>query len=130
MVLEEIEEGRAGEGHECAERADMKRKVTREKQCEDGHRQCRQEELTDRHRHHRSKEKIAQGVQRVWVNHRFSKYRGAEVVEKVHLKQTSGSQLRLGHRHLDECLRRFVPSLRSEERRVGKECRSRWSPYH
>src|SRR5260370_10763150 len=23
-----------------------------------------------------------------------------------------------------------VPPLRSEERRVGKECRSRWSPYH
>ena len=23
-----------------------------------------------------------------------------------------------------------VTSLRSEERRVGKECRSRWSPYH
>ena len=22
------------------------------------------------------------------------------------------------------------PILRSEERRVGKECRSRWSPYH
>src|SRR3712207_8310564 len=22
------------------------------------------------------------------------------------------------------------PLLRSEERRVGKECRSRWSPYH
>ena len=22
------------------------------------------------------------------------------------------------------------PHLRSEERRVGKECRSRWSPYH
>src|SRR2546430_2266468 len=28
-------------------------------------------------------------------------------------------------------LRRFVIELhRSEERRVGKECRSRWSPYH
>src|SRR3712207_7394909 len=27
--------------------------------------------------------------------------------------------------------REFVrQSLRSEERRVGKECRSRWSPYH
>ena len=25
---------------------------------------------------------------------------------------------------------RFVHELRSEERRVGKECRSRWSPYH
>ena len=28
--------------------------------------------------------------------------------------------------------RRFAngPAERSEERRVGKECRSRWSPYH
>ena len=24
----------------------------------------------------------------------------------------------------------FTPAHRSEERRVGKECRSRWSPYH
>src|SRR3712207_6967008 len=24
----------------------------------------------------------------------------------------------------------FADSARSEERRVGKECRSRWSPYH
>src|SRR3712207_9451836 len=24
----------------------------------------------------------------------------------------------------------FLAALRSEERRVGKECRSRWSPYH
>src|SRR2546426_10060547 len=24
----------------------------------------------------------------------------------------------------------FDPGVRSEERRVGKECRSRWSPYH
>src|SRR3989441_11427039 len=26
--------------------------------------------------------------------------------------------------------RRLLPEERSEERRVGKECRSRWSPYH
>ena len=26
--------------------------------------------------------------------------------------------------------RDFFPLTRSEERRVGKECRSRWSPYH
>ena len=25
---------------------------------------------------------------------------------------------------------KFIIVLRSEERRVGKECRSRWSPYH
>src|SRR3712207_7515984 len=24
----------------------------------------------------------------------------------------------------------YLQGLRSEERRVGKECRSRWSPYH
>ena len=23
-----------------------------------------------------------------------------------------------------------IKNIRSEERRVGKECRSRWSPYH
>ena len=30
----------------------------------------------------------------------------------------------------DAALERGVATLRSEERRVGKECRSRWSPYH
>src|SRR2546423_9605311 len=29
-----------------------------------------------------------------------------------------------------ECLHRPEGAERSEERRVGKECRSRWSPYH
>ena len=30
-----------------------------------------------------------------------------------------------------ECIYQSVEDvLRSEERRVGKECRSRWSPYH
>src|SRR3989449_11431881 len=29
-----------------------------------------------------------------------------------------------------ELLQALDESLRSEERRVGKECRSRWSPYH
>ena len=27
-------------------------------------------------------------------------------------------------------LGKHIPKARSEERRVGKECRSRWSPYH
>ena len=31
---------------------------------------------------------------------------------------------------LDFLLPQFEKALRSEERRVGKECRSRWSPYH
>ena len=32
--------------------------------------------------------------------------------------------------HCDRCGPVGVPEKRSEERRVGKECRSRWSPYH
>ena len=28
------------------------------------------------------------------------------------------------------CYASFMKRFRSEERRVGKECRSRWSPYH
>ena len=27
-------------------------------------------------------------------------------------------------------VKRIAETTRSEERRVGKECRSRWSPYH
>src|SRR3712207_7967688 len=30
----------------------------------------------------------------------------------------------------DAALETAAPESRSEERRVGKECRSRWSPYH
>ena len=31
---------------------------------------------------------------------------------------------------LQEYFQQFRQLYRSEERRVGKECRSRWSPYH
>src|SRR2546425_3434784 len=45
------------------------------------------------------------------------------------LPRTRRKRNSLGHRisypsHVARC------TLRSEERRVGKECRSRWSPYH
>ena len=30
----------------------------------------------------------------------------------------------------DGLMSTIAPYIRSEERRVGKECRSRWSPYH
>ena len=31
---------------------------------------------------------------------------------------------------MGKCVEKLIPINRSEERRVGKECRSRWSPYH
>ena len=37
-------------------------------------------------------------------------------------------QVGMGTPCYQRCLIRIV--MRSEERRVGKECRSRWSPYH
>ena len=30
----------------------------------------------------------------------------------------------------DHIVQAAIEAMRSEERRVGKECRSRWSPYH
>ena len=36
----------------------------------------------------------------------------------------------INQNELDEALEYQKNNKRSEERRVGKECRSRWSPYH
>ena len=36
----------------------------------------------------------------------------------------------MGKEIVNQVPKRRVPYRRSEERRVGKECRSRWSPYH
>ena len=37
--------------------------------------------------------------------------------------------LHLHHRFSEQTVKNLA-TIRSEERRVGKECRSRWSPYH
>ena len=39
-----------------------------------------------------------------------------------------GDRIEVGH-YTATC-QKLVGEGRSEERRVGKECRSRWSPYH
>ena len=47
------------------------------------------------------------------------------------LIKASGTDILVIAVSLDQSLKAMVwTSFRSEERRVGKECRSRWSPYH
>ena len=53
--------------------------------------------------------------------------RGARV-DVTLVKEIVESVKREGDRALKDYTARF--DGRSEERRVGKECRSRWSPYH
>ena len=50
-----------------------------------------------------------------------------EICEAVNLKSTSSVHSHLEALEKNGYIRR---DARSEERRVGKECRSRWSPYH
>ncbi len=65
-----------------------------------------------------------------------------ELAERVGISQVNMSRIKTGKvsavrfstldaicRALD-CQPGDVLEYRSEERRVGKECRSRWSPYH
>ena len=49
------------------------------------------------------------------------------LMQSVHVRATTLTDSSF-HDYNREIL--YIPHLRSEERRVGKECRSRWSPYH
>ena len=54
------------------------------------------------------------------------KSKGVEQIEEIRIDTDPAAR-----NHMMEITgRRTVPQIRSEERRVGKECRSRWSPYH
>ena len=55
---------------------------------------------------------------------RAAKEREIAIIEQ----EAAQAKAALTERELDSTVRK--PSSRSEERRVGKECRSRWSPYH
>src|ERR1041385_8939475 len=52
------------------------------------------------------------------------------------INSTAGNPSAASQEKLHELLERYAQTfgkahqIRSEERRVGKECRSRWSPYH
>ena len=53
---------------------------------------------------------------------------GVQFVDLGVILRTKG--LEQASKLIMEEVRKVKPAIRSEERRVGKECRSRWSPYH
>src|SRR5256885_16714121 len=71
--------------------------------------------------------RIVVELQRLAAQHRLGLFLLALARQRQHLL----AQLLVALAFLDQL--RVEPALfvrRSEERRVGKECRSRWSPYH
>src|SRR5690242_21298856 len=66
-------------------------------------------------------------------------HKGAMAIQKTYAHKYKSLNVwaeNLKHAPVHMSLFRFIAllfvcaALRSEERRVGKECRSRWSPYH
>ena len=54
----------------------------------------------------------------------------AEYIGGVIKADEADDQEVTGHLAKSQLKEMTIQQLRSEERRVGKECRSRWSPYH
>ena len=49
---------------------------------------------------------------------------------RVRYWKLTGDEVKKLTHDTDKILNWEIKGVRSEERRVGKECRSRWSPYH
>ena len=67
---------------------------------------------------------VAEGFESWWPHDKLSVSGYVEVLS--HYREISGIR-----NEVADCeAYAYAAFLRSEERRVGKECRSRWSPYH
>ena len=54
----------------------------------------------------------------------------ARLASQFHIESAATSREEIGNPVYPPARRKLAEHGRSEERRVGKECRSRWSPYH
>src|SRR5574340_13511 len=78
------------------------------------------------------KASIRSEVARILLRGEYSRLaRGMWVLHTgLHLPQRRQSLIESAMAPVSEASRMIDSASRSEERRVGKECRSRWSPYH
>ena len=71
-------------------------------------------------------------LNRSFTRRKFAEFLGKQKPSLVAFESCASAHYwaRAAERHAHEA--RIIPAkaVRSEERRVGKECRSRWSPYH
>ena len=68
---------------------------------------------------------VSETLKNLLVEHYTAEYAGMtaeELLESNYFLMLSGSMVKMANEKKN--------TTRSEERRVGKECRSRWSPYH
>ena len=63
---------------------------------------------------------------------KFGVFTKAELDSRVEIEyETYAKEINIKAKAMiDIATKQIIPAVRSEERRVGKECRSRWSPYH
>ena len=60
----------------------------------------------------------------------------SEIIEILEKEENLENSIEKYHRlillnsYIEQKFKNKSKNIRSEERRVGKECRSRWSPYH
>ena len=84
---------------------------------------------------------VIDGFEHALAAHREAEYENYRKGFELIYKQLVDHLMKLGVERIDPLDKPFDPHLhqamdraetkdRSEERRVGKECRSRWSPYH
>src|SRR3712207_9330528 len=66
---------------------------------------------------------------RRWLQQQKFEHPADQIVLQEYVEAVRLAEERLGR--IEAAIAEFLPGWsRSEERRVGKECRSRWSPYH
>ena len=89
----------------------------------------------------KEKAEIASLVERYGRVQSLMKYANSDTLKESYNKQPKGKAVGVDgitkeqygenlEENIESLLVRMKKFSRSEERRVGKECRSRWSPYH
>ena len=73
---------------------------------------------------------VKESVKQAWKNDDIKAGKKKAFYMLDFFKKSKKSLIKDAHHHDEHDSEKHHTSSRSEERRVGKECRSRWSPYH